>query len=75
MAKNIKNKKNVEHFAMLDGVLSYLPFFVRYPLMGFLFLLKKSLTNPLYLIALFILFMVIKRVVKTNTYYVYPEDQ
>lgn len=69
-----KSKKNIEHFSMLDGILSYLPFFVRYPLMFFLYLLQKSLTNPLYLIALFILFMIIKRVVKMNTYYVYPEE-
>ena len=69
MSKKINNKKNIEHFIAIQTALSFLPFFIRYPLMFFLFLLQKSLTNPLYLIALFILFMIIKRVVKMNTFY------
>ena len=68
MTKKYNNKKKViEKFGMVDNLLSYLPFFVRYPLMFFMFLIQKSLTNPLYLIALFILFMVIKRVVRSHT--------
>ena len=64
MTKKINNKKNIEHFSALQGILSFLPFFIRYPLMFFLFLLQKSLTNPLYLIGLFILFMESKELLK-----------
>ena len=71
--KDNKKKKIVERFGMVDDALSFLPFFVRYPLMFFLYLLQKSLSNPLYLLALFILFMIIKRVVKTHTFYVSEE--
>ena len=71
--KDNKKKKVVEKFGMIDDTLSFFPFFVRYPLMFFLYLLQKSLFNPLYLLVLFVLFMVIKRVVKTHTFYV-PEE-
>ena len=65
--KDKKKNKIVEKFGMVDNALSFLPFFVRYPLMFFLYLLQKSLTNPLYLLVLFVLFMIIKRVVRTHT--------
>ena len=49
-------------------MLWYLPFFVRWPLQLFYWMLSKGFSNPLYFGALFILFTIIKRVVKNNTF-------
>jgi len=73
-AKVNYKQRIVEHFSMIESLLSFFPFFIRYPLMFFLFLVQKSITNPLYLLAIFIIFMIIKRVVKTNTFY-FEESQ
>lgn len=77
--KNSKNKESlkkknkiVERFAkknsFIDDLLLYLPFFVRWPIQFFLWVLIKGMSNPLYLLGLFALFTIIKRVVKNNTY-------
>ena len=65
--KNNNKKKIIEHFNVIESLLWFFPFFIRYPCLFFLYLLQKSLTNPLYLIGLFILFMVIKKVVRMHT--------
>lgn len=66
---NVNYKQRlVEHFSMIEDLLSFFPFFIRYPLMFFLFLAHKALTNPLYLLSIFIIFMIMKRVVKMNTF-------
>ena len=72
--KTINNSQIKENFAssrsqgLIDGLLLYLPFFVRWPVKFFFWAFFKGLTNPLYLLGLFILFTVIKRVVKNNTF-------
>lgn len=53
----------------VSNLLSYCPFFLRYPFRLFIYLISKSFKSPSYLIILFIIFAIIKRVVRTNTYY------
>jgi hypothetical protein len=65
------NKKIIEHFKLygwLDNILGFLPFFIYYPIKGFLFLLYKSTQNPLYLLVLFVIFAIIRKVVRSNTH-------
>lgn len=63
-----KKKKKSNSESLIDGLLWYLPFFVRWPVKFFFWAFFKGLTNPLYLLGLFVLFTVIKRVVKNNTF-------
>jgi|TARA_B100000524_G_scaffold339097_1_gene231114 hypothetical protein len=72
--KSFKNNSQIkENFdssksaSFIDGILWYLPFFVKWPIKFFFWAFFKGLTNPIYIIGLFILFTVIKRVVKNNT--------
>ena len=53
---------------LIEGLLWYFPFFVRWPLQFFYWMIKKGFSNPLYIAGLFIIFTIIKRVVKNNTF-------
>ena len=71
--KSLRNNSQIkENFAssksFIDGILWYLPFFIRWPLKFFIWVFSKGLSNPLYLVGLFILFTFIKRFVRNNTF-------
>ena len=66
-----KKERVIEHFKLwgwVESTLSYFPFFIYYPIKGFIFLIYKSFSNPIYIIVMFILFAVIRKVVRSNTY-------
>lgn len=66
--KKESKKKKSRSDSLIDEILLFLPFFVRWPVKFFFWAFFKGLTNPLYLLGLFVLFTVIKRVVKNNTF-------